>query len=63
MPRDELWPAEEVGKYLNPDEPLTPASARKEMQRQGIRSEHGYPARLVRKIRRKGRGYRSDLEK
>ena len=65
MARDELWDAERVGEYLNPDDPLKAASARKEMQRANIRSQHGYPAKLVRaykRLKRRGRGYRSDLE-
>lgn len=64
---DELWDAKRVGQELNPSEPLTAASARKEMQRAGIKSVRitGYPAELVRlyKARRRGRGFRSDLHK
>jgi hypothetical protein len=64
---DELWSAERVGRELNDDHPLTPAAARKEMHRAGIRSVRisGYPAELVRRYRgrRKGRGHRTDLEK
>lgn len=62
---DELWDAERVGRELNESHPLTPAAARKEMTRAGIRSLHGYPAELVRRYRarRKGRGHRTDLEK
>lgn len=62
---EELWDAEEVGRELNPDHPLTPSAARKEMSRAGIRALHGYPAELVRRYQalRKGKGHRTDLEK
>lgn len=62
---DELWDAERVGQELGEDKPLTPASARKEMARAGIKAASGYPAELVRRYKasRKGRGFRSDLKK
>jgi hypothetical protein len=42
-----LLSAEEVGKILNPADPLTPASARPEMSRAGISEARGYPADQV----------------
>lgn len=65
MSSDELWDAVRVGRELNPDKPLTTASARKEMSRAGISAVWGYPAGAVRdymRRRRKGRGHRSDLD-
>lgn len=60
----EIWDIERVARELNPDTPLTPGGARKEMSRAGIKVIHGYPARLVRAYlrNRRGRGFRSDLE-
>jgi hypothetical protein len=53
-----LLTAEEVGKVLNPSDPLTPASARREMSRAGISEARGYPAHQVRTyaLGRPGRG-------
>lgn len=66
MADDELMSADEVGRYLNPDKPLSRGAVWKEMNRAKISSivVRGYPARLVRAYkatRRKGRGYRADL--
>jgi hypothetical protein len=38
-----LLTAEEVGKVLNRSDPLTPASARREMSRTGMSEARGYP--------------------
>ena len=43
-----LLSAEEIGKILNPTDPLTPASGRREMSRAGIGKTRGYPADQVR---------------
>jgi hypothetical protein len=65
---EELWPADQVARYLNPDKPLSRGAVWKEMQRARISSVvmRGYPARLVRAYKttkRKGKGYRSDLHR
>ncbi|MGH3808915.1 MAG: hypothetical protein ACRDRU_20250 [Pseudonocardiaceae bacterium] len=39
--------AEDVGRVLNPHQPLTAASARREMSRAGITEQRGYPANRV----------------
>ena len=40
--------AEEVGQVLNPHQPLTAVSARREMNRAGISEERGYSVGEVR---------------
>jgi hypothetical protein len=53
-----LISAEEVGRVLNPNEPLTPASALKAMTCADIPEIRGYPADQVHAyaIRRPGKG-------
>ena len=43
-----LVSAEELGRLINPDEPLSAAAVRQRCRRAGIRSRHGYPIEQVR---------------